>query len=129
MIVIDSSVWIDQFRNADTKAVRKMKEIVETENILVGDANLLELLQGARNNREALIIESRLREFEIRSMLSEKIAIKAANNYRYLRQQGITIRKSIDMIIGTFCIEGDHFLLHDDRDFAPMVQHLGLMTY
>ncbi|MER8830598.1 PIN domain nuclease [Mesorhizobium sp. M0938] len=126
MIVVDSSVWIAHLRNTDSVSVGKLRHLDDTQEILVGDLILLEVLQGARNERHAQLIERNLRQFAIVPMLDPVTAVEAARNYRMLRQRGITIRKTIDMIIGTFCIQGGHALLHDDRDFDPMVQHLGL---
>jgi predicted nucleic acid-binding protein len=93
---------------------------------LVGDLVLLEVLQGARNDRHAAQIERELRVFKIERMLDDGIAVKAAANYRALRDRGITVRKTIDLIIATFCVERGHSLLHDDRDFDPVAAHLGL---
>ena len=126
MIVVDSSVWIAHLRNTDSLPVRKLRHLDATQEVLVGDLILLEVLQGARNDRQAQLIEQSLRQFPIAPMLDAATAVEAARNYRLLRQRGITVRKTIDMIIGTFCIRGGHTLLHDDRDFEPMVQHLGL---
>ncbi len=55
-------------------------------------------------------------------------AVKAAENYRTLRKKGVTVRKTIDVIIATFCIIENIRLLHDDKDFDPMVEHLALKT-
>ncbi|MGO4437500.1 type II toxin-antitoxin system VapC family toxin [Rhizobium sp. RAF56] len=126
MIVVDTSVWIDHLRGNDSSAVRRLKSIEDTQDILVGDLILLEVLQGARSEHHAALIAESLRQFEIRSMLDDRLAVKAAHNSRRLREHGITVRKTIDMIIGTFCIENGHLLLHDDRDFEPMAEHLGL---
>jgi predicted nucleic acid-binding protein len=126
MIVVDSSVWIAHLRNTDSVSVGKLRHLDDTREILVGDLILLEVLQGARNGPHAQLIERNLRQFAIVPMLDPVTAVEAARNYRMLRQRGITIRKTIDMIIGTFCIQGGHALLHDDRDFDPMVHHLGL---
>ncbi|PDQ17978.1 VapC toxin family PIN domain ribonuclease [Mesorhizobium sanjuanii] len=126
MIVVDSSVWIAHLRNTDSVPVGKLRHLDDTQEILVGDLILLEVLQGARNEPHARLIERNLRQFAIVPMLNPATAVEAARNYRMLRQRGITIRKTIDMIIGTFCIQGGHALLHDDRDFDPMVHHLGL---
>lgn len=126
MIVVDSSVWIAHLRNIDSLPVQKLRHLDETQEILVGDLILLEVLQGARNDRQAQLIEQSLRHFPIAAMLDAATAVDAARNYRLLRQRGITVRKTIDMIIGTFCIKGSHALLHDDRDFQPMAEHLGL---
>lgn len=126
MIVVDSSVWIAHLRNTDSIAVGKLRHLDDTQEILVGDLILLEVLQGARSEPHAHLIERNLRQFAIVPMLDPATAVEAARNYRVLRQRGITIRKTIDMIIGTFCIQGGHALLHDDRDFDPMVHYLGL---
>ena len=92
----------------------------------MGDIVLLEVLQGARGAQDALVIEQRLRGFDVATMLNPELAIEAAANYRLLRGLGITVRKTVDLIIGTYCIEHGHILLHDDRDFEPMRVHLGL---
>ncbi len=126
MIVVDSSVWIAYLRGLDTKATRLLRATRDEGNIIVGDIVLLEILQGARNDQHARFLEERLRQFEIRMISNPSLAIAAARNYRLLREKGITIRKTIDIIIGTFCIEDDHSLLHQDRDFDPMAAHLGL---
>ena len=130
MIVVDSSVWIANLRGTGSEAVRKLHAFVASDDdqILVGDLVLLEVLQGARDEAQAARIERNLRRYPVLSMLDGKLAVRAAYNYRSLRERGITVRKTIDMIIGTFCIEGSHTLLHDDRDFDPMAQHLGLQV-
>jgi len=87
---------------------------------------LLEVLQGARDELHSSRIERDMRQFEVVPMLNDVLAVKAARNYRFLRRRGITIRKTVDIIVGTFCIEHNHELLHDNRDFSPMVEHLGL---
>jgi len=126
MIVVDSSVWIDNLRNLDSEHVRRLAAIENPEEILVGDVVLLEILRGVRDERNAIRIEKDLRRYRIVRMLDDQLAVKAAANYRFLRAIGITVRKSADLIIGTFCIERRHSLLHHDRDFNPMVEHLGL---
>lgn len=128
MIVVDSSVWIAKLRGVDVEATFKLRALAENDDdqILVGDLIMLEVLQGARDEVLAARIERDLRQYPIASMLDERIALRAAHNYRRLRSQGITVRKMIDLIIGTFCIVENHFLLHNDRDFDPMARHLGL---
>lgn len=126
MIVVDSSVWIANLRNSGSAAVQKLKLLNNPREILVCDLILLEVLQGARDERHAAVLEQNLRQFEIRATLDENIAILAARNYRNLREEGITIRKNAELIIGTFCIEGGHSLLHEDRDFDAMERCLGL---
>jgi predicted nucleic acid-binding protein len=127
LIVVDSSVWIAQLRGQATAPVLRLSALVaDDDQLLIGDLILLEVLQGARDDAHAARIERALRAFAIAPMLDPTIAVQAARNYRLLRARGITIRKTIDMIIGTFCLLGGHALLHDDRDFDPMAEHLGL---
>lgn len=128
MIVVDSSVWIGNLRNSDSAATRKLRDIDDPDEIALGDVILLEVLQGARDEPHACRIERDLRQFTIVSMLDEGLAIKAAEHYRELRLRGITLRKTSALIIGTFCLELGHTLLHDNRDFLPMIEHLGLRT-
>ncbi len=129
MIVVDSSVWIANLRGLDSLAVRKLRAAVDDESdLLIGDLILLEVLQGARDEVHADRIERNLRRYPVASMLDDSLAVQAARNYRTLRARGITVRKTIDMIIGTFCIVRHHLLLHDDRDFDPMADHLGLLV-
>jgi predicted nucleic acid-binding protein len=126
VILVDSSVWIAQLRGHTTSATMKLEAAAAREPLLVGDLILLEILQGARNEAHAARIERALRQYTIVPLLDDHLASKASRNYRKLRDRGITIRKTDDLIIGTFCIEHRHALLHDDRDFTPMEEHLGL---
>jgi predicted nucleic acid-binding protein len=126
MILVDSSVWIAHLRGQATPATTKLEAAAEREPLLVGDLILLEVLQGARDNAQAARIERALREYAIVSLLDDRLAAQGARNYRRLRGLGITVRKTADIIIGTFCIEHGHSLLHEDRDFEPMEKHLGL---
>ena len=128
MIVVDSSVWITHLRGQHTEARAKLQAIMGNNDgqILVGDLILQEVLQGARDEATATRIEQNLCTYQIATMCDATIAVQGARNYRLLRERGITVRKTIDMIIGTFCIAGGHGLLHDDRDFEPMAAWLGL---
>ncbi len=126
MILVDTSVWIAHLRGRQTQATAKLEAVAAQEPLLVGDLILLEILQGARDEAHAARIERGLRQYDIVSLLDADLAPRAARNYRTLRELGITVRKTADLIIGTFCIQHRHRLLHDDRDFAPMAQHLGL---
>ncbi len=128
MILADSSVWIAHFRGQATQSVAKLDSLIGTPELLLGDLVLLELLQGARDDRHAFAIETRLRHFSLVRMLDPVIARSGARNYRRLRGLGVTVRKTTDLIIATFCIEHGHALLHADRDFGPFAEHLGLMT-
>ena len=128
MILVDSSVWIDHLRNTVTAPVSYLGSLISREELLVGDLILCEILQGLRNDVEARLVENALREFEVVSLIDAELAVTAAANYRFLRNRGFTVRRTIDLIIGTFCIERGHSLLHGDRDFAPMERFLGLRT-
>jgi predicted nucleic acid-binding protein len=128
VILVDSSVWISQLRGHQTPATTKLEAAAIREPILIGDLILLEVLQGARNEQHAARIERDLRRYSVIPLMNPELASLAARNYRTLRGLGITIRKTIDVIIGTFCIENHHSLLHDDRDFLPMEQYLGLIV-
>jgi predicted nucleic acid-binding protein len=127
VILVDSSVWIAHLRGSLTPATAKLEAAVALGPILVGDLILLEVLQGARDELAAARIERGLRRFEVVPLLDADLAPRAARNYRRLRDMGITIRKTNDIIIGTFCIERGCSLLHDDRDFVAMEEHLGLV--
>ena len=127
MILVDSSVWIALLRGHRTPAVAKLEAAASREPLLVGDLILLEVLQGARDEAHAARIERGLRRYALVPLLDADLAPRAARNYRKLRERGITNRKTADIIIGTFCIKHRHSLLHYDRDFAPMEEHLGLM--
>ena len=126
MILVDSSVWIARLRGRETAATAKLRALVAHEPLLIGDLILLEVLQGARDEAHAARIERDLRRYAVVPLLDDELASRAARNYRTLRDLGVTIRKTADLIIGTYCIERGHALLHDDRDFDPMEQHLGL---
>lgn len=128
MIVVDSSVWIDHLRQVVTNPVARLRSLMTRAELLVGDLILCEVLRGVRSEAVAREIEAVMRAFEIVPLCDRDLAIKAAANYRYLRARGITIHNSIDLIIGTFCIERGHALLHSDRDFEPMERFLGLQT-
>jgi predicted nucleic acid-binding protein len=128
VILVDSSVWIGLLRNAPTRPVQILRTIAGQEPLLVGDLVMAEVLQAARDDTHAAIIERELRRFAVISITNDRLAVIAARNHRKLRAVGITVRKTIDLLIGTFCIEAGHALLHDDRDFEPMVAHLGLQA-
>jgi predicted nucleic acid-binding protein len=127
VIVVDSSVWIDFLNGRNAPHVRRLRAILGAEEVIVGDLMLCEVLQGLDSEREAREVENLLRRFEIVTMAGEAIAVVAARNFRSLRKRGITVRKTIDLLIGTWCIENRRPLLHNDTDFRPMARHLGLI--
>lgn len=126
IIVVDGSVLIHLLNNYATPAVNSLNRLASQETLLLGDIVLCEVLMGARSDLHARRLEHELRHFKCVQMLDRGIASKAADNYRRLRSVGITICKTVDLIIGTFCIVHGHTLLHADRDFDAMEQHLGL---
>lgn len=128
MTLVDSSVWIDQFNQVLNPAVQRLHELIDKGPLLVGDLILCEVLQGFRSEAQAQLVERAMRRYEQVALSTPELAAIAAANYRFLRSRGITVRKTIDLIIGTFCIERGHALLHSDRDFEPMERLLGLRT-
>lgn len=106
MILVDSSVWIDHLRDTVTGPVGHLRSLISREDLLVGDLILCEVLQGLRNDTEAKFVEEALGEFEIVSLVDPELAVKAASNYRFLRTRGYTVRRTIDLIIGTFALHG-----------------------
>jgi hypothetical protein len=128
MIFVDSSVWIDYFNGKENWQAEKFDEILGKEIIVIGDYILVEVLQGFRNDKNYETAKNVLNSFPCFNICGEEIAIKSAENYRMLRKKGITIRKTIDIIIGTFCIENELLLLHNDKDFFPLEKHLGLKS-
>jgi predicted nucleic acid-binding protein len=127
VIVVDTTVWIDFLNGRNVPQVRRLRQLLGAEEIAVGDLMLCEVLQGLQSERSAREVEALLRRFDIVPMAGEAIAIAAARNFRRLRTRGITIRKTIDLLIGTWCIENRRPLLNSDRDFRPMARHLGLI--
>jgi len=126
-MVVDSSVWIDFLKGRKVAHVQRLQTALGVDEIIVGDLMLCEVLQGLGTERDARQVESLLRRFEIVSMAGEAIAVSAARNFRSLRRRGVTIRRTIDLLIGTWCIENGAALLHNDSDFKPMVRFLGLI--
>jgi predicted nucleic acid-binding protein len=126
MILVDSSIWIDYFNGRDTIQTSKLDELLGVEFLGIGDLILTEVLQGFRADTDYRTAKRMLTSLTVFSLLGLEIAIKSADNFRALRKQGITIRKTVDVIIATFCIENEHSLLFGDKDFIPFVEHLGL---
>ena len=126
MILVDSSVWIDYFRGTPTPQAQRLDELLEREPLLIGDLILVEVLQGFTRDREFSRAKELLTALAVVDLGGKEIAIQAAKNYRALRTLGVTVRKTIDTVIATKCIESGYTLLHSDRDFDPFVRHLGL---
>lgn len=126
MILVDSSVWIDYFNGKITKQTKLLDSLLGGELIVIGDLILTEVLQGFQQDRDFNKARKLLDSLIFRQMLGRQLAIKSAENYRILRKKGVTVRKTIDVIIATFCIANNLPLLHSDRDFRPMEKHLNL---
>lgn len=128
MILVDSSVWIDYFRGTHSPEADRLDALLGNEPLLIGDLILAEVLQGFTNERD---FNHGLRLFgslDLVEIGGRDIAVKAARNFRALRELGVTVRKTIDTLIATRCIESSITLLHSDRDFDAFRDHLGLRT-
>jgi predicted nucleic acid-binding protein len=126
MILVDSSVWIDYFNGTETTETTLLDEYLTTDTICIGDIILAEVLQGFRSDKDYRLARELLLELPIFQIMTPEIALMSADNYRKLRKKGITVRKSVDNWIATFCIENKISLLFSDKDFNPYVDHLGL---
>lgn len=126
MILVDSSVWIDYFNGVQSSQTDWLDSSLGSTPIIIGDLILTEVLQGFQNEKDFKIAKDLLLGIPFMAMVGQSIALESAMNYRYLRKKGVTVRKTIDVIIGTFCIYNQITLLHCDRDFDPMVKYLGL---
>lgn len=127
MILVDSSVLIGHLRGQPTPQVRRLAALIrDDEDIAIGDLILCEVLQGVGSEGAARRIERALRVFDVVRMSDENLAVKAARNHRRLRALGVTLRSTIDLLIGTWCIDNRCHLLHADRDYDAMERHLGL---
>jgi predicted nucleic acid-binding protein len=130
VILVDSSVWIDYFRSADTPQVGLLDSLLGRTPLAVGDLIAAEVLQGVRDEEAFKLVKKTFDAFDHVGLVDYDLAVKASENYRTLRARGITIRKTIDTLIATRCIEDGLTLLHADKDFLPFADHLGLrMAY
>ena len=128
MILVDSSVWIDYFKGTVTPQTEKLDSLLGSEPLAIGDLILTEVLQGFAEERDFEQARKLLTSLTVVDLGGEDIAIQAARHFRVLRSLGVTVRKTIDVIIATRCIESDYELLHSDRDFDAFVKHLGLRS-
>ena len=126
MILVDSSVWVDYFNARTTPQTDLLDRLLGTERLLIGDLILAEVLQGFRSDLDFHRVRRHLEALEFSPMVGRDIALLAAQNYRLLRARGVTVRKTIDALIATFCIKNSHRLLHSDRDFDGFERYLGL---
>ncbi len=126
MLVVDSTVWIDYFNGLENPQTDYLDQIVDRTPILVGDLILTEVLQGFRDDSDFEEARRALSKYIQLEMVNPELALQSARNYRLLRRKGITVRKTIDSLIATYCIENEHDLLHNDNDFDGYEKHLRL---
>lgn len=126
MIVADTSVWIDYVNGVITTQTDILDRELEQDRVVTGDLIIVEFLQGFRHNKQFQIAKHLMDSLEYYDFVGKEISIRAAENFRTLRKQGVTIRKTIDVLIATFCIAHDFELLHNDQDYEPMEELLGL---
>ena len=128
MIVADTSVWIDYVNGVFSEQTDMLDRELGQNRIATGDLIIVEFLQGFRNEKQYQIAKNMMDSLEYHDFVGREVAVKAAQNFRKLRKQGITVRKTIDVLIATFCIEHGFVLLHNDRDLDPMESILGLQV-
>lgn len=126
MLIVDTSVWIDYFNGTDNWQANYLEGSLLNETIFIGDLILAELLQGFKNDRDFNTVNEYFKTFECVTLGGKELALKVASNYRFMRSRGITVRKTVDMFIGTWCIENNAALLHNDKDFDVIATHLPL---
>lgn len=128
MILVDSSVWIDYFRGTATPQTERLDSILGVEPVVTGDLILTEVLQGFVTDHDFNRAKQLMASLDVLDLAGHTIAIQTARNYRRLRTLGVTVRKTIDIVIATRCIESGLLLLYSDRDFDPFVEYLGLCS-
>ena len=126
MVLVDTSVWVDYFNGVASRQTVQLDELLQKGPVAIGDLILAEVLQGFRQERDFRRARNLLTDLPFETLGGREVALKAADNYRTLRRRGVTIRKTIDVIIATACIVKGLTLLHDDRDFNPLEKWLGL---
>jgi predicted nucleic acid-binding protein len=129
MILVDSSVWIAYFNDKRSWQTDLLDHMLSNVPIIMGDLILTEILQGFKSDKDYETAKNHLSELPFRKMGGYNVAIQSAQNYRQLRKAGVTVRKTIDIIIATFCINEGLTLLHDDHDFDPFASHFPLKTF
>lgn len=128
MILVDTSVWIDYFNGKQSRETDTLDNALGKQEVAIGDLIVLEILRGFRYDKDYNVAKRSLANLNQYSMLSPELALKATEHYRKLRKKGVTVRKTADIIIATFCIEAKLPLLFVDRDFLPFCEHLKLRT-
>jgi predicted nucleic acid-binding protein len=126
MVIVDTTVWIDYLGGTDTPETTWLDRELTRQRLGLTDLILCEVLQGIDGERDTARTLKDLQRFEIFATGGIGLAVSAAANYRELRSKGRTVRKTIDCLIATFCLNRGHALLHHDRDFDPFEEFLGL---
>lgn len=126
MLIVDTTVWVDYFNGIENLQTDYLHQIADKTPILVGDLILAEVLQGFRDDADFERANRALGKYLQAAMVSPALAVQSARNYRSLRSKGVTVRKTMDSLIATFCIENEHELLHNDSDFDGYEEYLGL---
>ena len=126
MIVVDTTVWIDYLQGVQNRETDWLDSELDRQRLALTDIIMCEVLQGVSDERKAKEVEELLLKFEVFANGGVALAREAARNYRTLRKRGHTVRKTIDCLIATFCLEAGHSLLHRDRDFDPFEKFLEL---
>ena len=125
-VIVDTTIWIDYLGGASTTQTKWLEEEMDRQRLGILDLILCEVLQGIRDDSVYDQTRKALLNYEVYEMGGVQLAVAAAQNYRSLRKKGYTIRKTIDCLIATYCILNGHTLLHNDRDFEPFEETLGL---
>jgi predicted nucleic acid-binding protein len=126
MLIVDSTVWVGYFNGVNNPQTDYLHQMVDKTPILIGDLILAEILQGFRDETDFETARRLFGKFIQVEMVNPDLAMQSARNYRLLRRKGVTVRKTIDGLIATYCIENEHDLLHTDSDFDGYEKHLGL---
>ena len=126
MVIVDTSAWIEYFRGGIPEVAKKVDHCLEKDLVGIGDLIYCEIIQGIRSARQRKQVSTLLLSLPQFDMVGFSIAEKSATNYRLLRSKGVTVRKTIDVLIGTFCTEHGYQIVHNDSDFDLMAKHIGL---
>ena len=128
MVIVDTTIWVDYLRGTDTPHTAWLDREIERRRLGLTDLIQCEVLQGVSDEHTALATRRELLKFRIFTTGSVELATRAAQNYRTLRTRGITIRRTLDFLIATYCLLEQHALLHNDRDFDPFERELALQV-
>ncbi len=129
MVVIDTSAWIEYFNDTGHKVLKDIDYVLDNDMVCLGDLIYCEILQGIRDKKQLKKVKEVFETLHKDVVGGFEICEKAAENYKYLRSLGVTVRKTIDIIIGTFCLENNYVIIHNDSDFKYMELYLGLRSF